>query len=271
MVNSWKNLPQEPQLNKQKIKRLVIYYVILGIFLLAFSFLGWVLFKTIDVSGQRLEQFKFTSDGMLTEDWFKTVISLPWNEQLMKIDLKDLQQKTLQYSQVESVEIIREFPSCIKVKIHEKKACAKILLLNSGKRKLFLISSKGEIFSPIAYTRNMLVRLPNLSGLHKDIFVNKKIIHFDAIANFISTLQTEAPDVYEHMQSISLKHFDPALDKNWWILEVHLKGGLIAVVPIVNLSEALKKWRLIFNNLSLQQRISLKKIDLSLSHPILTF
>lgn len=270
-ANSWKNLPQEPQFNKQKLKRLIICYAIVCIFLIIFSFLGWILLKTINSSTQRLEQFQFTSDGVLTEDWFKTVISLPWNEQLMKINLKDLKQKILQYSQVESVEVIREFPSCIKVEIHEKKACAKILLLNNGKRKLFLISSKGEIFSPIAYTRSMLTILPNFSGLHKGLFANKKLIHFDAIANFIKILQTEAPDVYEYMQSISLKHFDPALDKNWWILEIHLKGGLIVVMPIINLSEALQKWKLIFNNLSLQQKASLKKIDLSLSHPILTF
>ena len=90
-------------------------------------------------------------------------------------------------------------------------------------------------------------------------------------AKSIKQLQMEIPDVYDRMSSLSLQHFDPSLEEKWWILDLHLKDGLIATMPIRKASEAFRKWKLIFKNLPYHQRISLKKIDLSLSHPTLSF
>ena len=270
-TNSWQHLPQDPQFNKQRFKRKLLNYSLLGLVVVASLGLGWCLFKTIDSSTQRLEQVKFSSDGMLTEAWFYKTIPLPWKEQLMKVDLSKLQMEILQYSQVKSVEIMREFPSCIHVHIHEQKACAKILLSQKGKRKLLLITSDGKLFSPVGYKKAVLMVLPTISGLHKSLLAQQKIVQFEAIAQFVKQLQIEVPDVYDRITSISLKHFDPSLDEKWWILELHLKGGLIATMPIMKASEAFQKWKLIFKNLSQQQKASLKKIDLSLSHPTLSF
>jgi len=270
-TNSWQHLPQDPQFNKQRFKRKLLrccFCVLVAIISIG---VGLYFFRSIDRSVQRFEQIKFSSDGMLTEAWFCKTIPLPLKEQLMKVDLPQLQQEILRYSQVESVEIMREFPSCIQVHIHEKKPCAKILLSQKGKRKLFLITSNGSLFSPIGYTRNILAVLPTVSGLHKGVLDQQKIVRFEVIAQFLKQLQAEAPDVYDRMSSISLKHFDPALEEKWWILDLHLKEGLVATMPVMKASEAFRKWKLIFKNLSQHQKISLKKIDLSLSHPMLTF
>lgn len=270
-TNSWQHLPQDPQFNKQRFKRKLLRYGFLCFIAIASIGVGRYFLKTVDGSIQRLEQVKFSSDGMLTEAWFLNTIPLPWKEQLMKVDLAQLQQEILQYSQVEAVEIIREFPSSIHVHIHEKKACAKTLLSQKGKRKLLLITSQGEFFAPIGYTRSILMVLPTISGLHKGLLANQKIVQFEAIAQFIHLLQMEVPDVYDRMSSLSLRHFDPSLEEKWWILDLHLKGGLIATMPIMKASEAFRNWKLIFKNLPQQQQTSLKKIDLSLSHPTLTF
>jgi cell division septal protein FtsQ len=269
--NSWQHLPQDPQFNKQRFKRNLLCYGLWGLIAIISVGVGWYFIKTLESSVQRLEHLKFSSDGMLTEAWFHKTIPLPWKEQLLKVDLPKLQQEILRYSQVEAVEIMREFPSCIQVHIHEKKACAKILLSQKGKRKLLLITSDGKLFSPIGYPRSVLAILPTVSGLHKGLLEQQKIVQFEAITQFIKKLQTEAPDVYDRMSSLSLKHFDPSLEEKWWILELHLKGGLIATMPILKASEAFHKWKLIFKNLSQQQKTSLKKIDLSLSHPTLSF
>lgn len=270
-TNSWQNLPQEPQFNKQRFKRKLLRCGFWGIILGVAFCLGWYFFKTLGNSVQCMEQFKFSSDGMLTETWLQKTIALPWKEELMKIDLAKLQQEIMQYSQVESVEIIREFPSCINIHIHEKKACAKVLLLQKNKRKLFLIDANGKLFLPIGYSKSILAVLPNLSGLHKGLWGQQRIIRFDVIAQFIKTLQTEVPDVYDQMTFVSLKHFDPSLEEKWWILELKLKGGLMVTVPILKAEEAFHKWKLIFKNLSQQQKTSLKYMDLSLSHPTLSF
>ncbi len=270
-TNSWQHLPQDPQFNKQRFKWKLLRYVFFCFIAIASVGLGWYFLKNIDASVQHLEHVKFSSDGMLTETWFRSTIPLPWREQLMKVDLVRLQQEILRYSQVEAVELIREFPSSINVRIQEKKACAKILLSQKGKRKLLLITLDGKLFSPIGYTRSLLAVLPTVSGLHKGLLEQQKIVQFEAIAQFIKQLQMEAPDVYDRMSSLSLKHFDPSLEEKWWILELHLKSGLIATMPVMKASEAFRKWKLIFKNLSQQQKTSLKKIDLSLSHPTLTF
>lgn len=270
-TNSWQHLPQDPQFNKQRFKRKLLRCSFCVLVVMISIGVGWYFLRSIDSSVQRLEQIKFSSNGMLTEAWFRKTIPLPWKEQLLKVDLYKLQQEILRYSQVGAVEIMREFPSCIQVHIHEKQPCAKILLSQKGKRKLLLIASNGSLFSPIGYTKSILAVLPTVSGLHKDVLNQQKIVQFEVIAQFLKQLQTEAPDIYDRMSSLSLKHFDPALEEKWWILDLHLKGGLVATMPVMKASESFHKWKLIFKNLSQQQKTSLKKIDLSLSHPTLTF
>jgi len=270
-TNSWQHLPQDPQFNKQRFKRKLLRCGLYALILMISMGVGWYFIRSIDNSVQRLEHLKFSSNGMLTEAWFRKTIPLLWKEQLLNVDLSKLQQEILRYSQVEAVEIMREFPSCIQVHIREKKPCAKILLSQKGKRNLLLIASDGSLFSPIGYTKSILAILPTISGLHKGLWEQQKIVQFGAIAQFIKQLQTEVPDVYDRMSSLSLKQFDPKLDEKWWILDLHLKGGLVATMPVMKASEAFRNWKLIFKNLSQQQKTSLKKIDLSLSHPTLTF
>ena len=117
-TNSWQHLPQDPQFNKQRFKRKLLRYTLWSFVTLAGLCLGYYFLKTIDNSVQRLERIKFSSDGMLTEVWLQKTIPLPWKEQLMKVNLVKLQQAILQYSQVEKVEIVREFPSCIHIHKH---------------------------------------------------------------------------------------------------------------------------------------------------------
>ena len=136
-TNSWQNLPQEPRWTKQRVRTLSLRCCF-TLLLIVVGSLAIILWQP-QVQTQPLQQLSYATDGVLTEAWFMEHIPVPWQKDLLSIDLEKLQRSILQFSQIKSAEIQRQFPNALKISLIERKPCAKLLIAYKGQRKLFLV------------------------------------------------------------------------------------------------------------------------------------
>lgn len=268
-TNSWQNLPQEPRWTKQRIRTLFFrcFFPCLIIVIIAIAGTLW---KPGDRT-QPLKKLIYTTDGVLTESWFVEHIAIPWQRELLSIDLENLQKCALQFSQIKTTEIQRQFPNTLKISIIERKPCAKIAAVVKGQRKLLFVDESGHLFKPICYKKDVVHQLPTLTDIPANLFSKGNITGFAAISKLLIFLKNNAPDLLQHTQYISLKHFDPFLEKKWQIVDIRLQARFTLQFPIHAMSDGLKKLKAILRSLSNQQRESLKKINVALTHPVIEF
>lgn len=268
-TNSWKNLPQEPRWTKQRILGVLLrcFLCLLGAGIILFLSLLW---KTKEQT-QPLQKLLYTTDGLLTETWFVEHVAVPWNQALLSVDLEKLQKCILQFSQIQNVEIQRQFPNTLKIALVERKPCAKIGIKFKGQRKLLLVDSAGYLFNPLCYKKNIIQQLPTLADIQTSLFVKNAIVGFSAISELLNFLQHNAPDILQHTRYISLKHFDPLLEKKWQTVDLKLQARFIIQFPLYSMADGLKKLKAIMHALTPQQRKSLKKINVALTHPTIEF
>ena len=249
--NSWQNLPQEPRWTKQRFRWLCLrccLWLALG---MAAIFV--VTFWKSRVQTQPLQQLVFSTDGVLTESWFVEHVPIPWQKELLSIDLEKLQKHILQFSQIKMCEIQRQFPNALKLSLIECKPCAKVAIAYKGQRKLFLVDETGKLFKPINLKKEFIRQLPTLADLAGNLFSKNNIVGFPALSELLLFLKNNAPDLLQHAQYISLKHFDPFLEKKWQVIDIRLRSKFTIQFPLQDMEEALKKLKAILRSLSDQQ------------------
>lgn len=268
-LNSWKSLPQEPRWNKQKIQRLSLRFLLF--FLLASAFCGVAFFFHPSAQTQPFKTLFFSTNGVLTEGWVKSHISMPWGKNLLSINLEDLQTHFLKYNQIQRVDIAREFPDTLKITLHERTACGKLLVSQNGKKALRLISDEGYIFSPVGYKKEMLRLLPTISHVPHRLIVQNEISGFCLVSKLIEFLKENASDLLQSLRCISLQNFDPFLQARWRLIDLEVRNKFTVVFPLEAPDKALNKLKSILKALSKKQRISLKKINVALTAPTIEF
>ncbi len=267
--NSWQHLPQEPRWSKQRLRSVFLKLLCMG-FVVALI-VGIGLFFTPRVPVQPLEQLKFSTNGVLDKAWLVNHVTLPWKQSLLSIDLEKLQQQILKFTQIESVNLCRDFPNTLEITLKEREAFAKLLLKNGKQSRLGLVDKNGNIFSPIKYQREVLKIYPILTGVSKKIVANNQIIGFSDIVYLLNVLKEKSPDLYAAISRVSLKHFDPFLEKKWRIVDVEIGKSWVITFPLQTPEVALNNVSVILKSLSVQQRKMLKKMNVSLTHPTVEF
>ena len=264
-TNSWQNLPQEPRWTKQRVRWICLRSCLFFLIVIAVALMV-TLWKS-KVQTQPLQQLSFSTDGILTEAWFVDHIRIPWQKELLSIDLEKLQKHILQISQIRTCEIQREFPNTLQIALIERQPYAKVAIAYKGQRKLLLVDESGKLFNPINYKKDFIRQLPSLAEIPNNLFSKGRIVGFPAISELLTFLKNNAPDVLQHAQYISLKHFDPYLEKKWQVVDIRLRAKFTIQFPLQAMEEGLKKLKAILRSLSNQQRKSLKKINVALTHP----
>lgn len=263
--NSWQNLPQEPRWTQQRLRWLCLRCCLFFLLIISGA-LAITLWKS-RIQTQPLQQLHFSTDGTLTESWFVKHVRIPWRKGLLSIDLEKLQKSILQFSQIKTCEIQRQFPNALKISLIERKPCAKIAIVYKSQRRLFFVDESGKLFKPINHKKDFVRQLPTLAMISTNLFSKGSIVGFSAISELLDFLKNNAPDLLQHAQYISLKHFDPCLEKKWQVVDIRLRAKFTIQFPLQSMEEALKKLKAILRSLSHQQRKSLKKINVALTHP----
>ena len=220
---------------------------------------------------QPLEQVFFSTDGVLQKNWFLANVKVPFGEGLMAIKLNDLQRRFLQYKQIKEVEIAREFPNALRIQVKEHRPCAKVLLVKNGKRSVGLVSTEGVIFEPVQYDRQQIAGYPTLSDVPKTLMQDGKIVGFRSVFRLLQFLNFNAPDVFQAVRGLSLRHYDPFLERKWQSIEFDIGGTWTLVFPIEQPEVALAKLRSILRSLSPHQRKNLRRLNVAATRPTVEF
>ena len=267
---SWKSLQQKPRWTGQRVRRVVwraglIFGIFLGV--------GFGLWRAVGRSKtiQPLEQIYFSTDGVLQKKWFLSHIRVPFGDGLMSVDLEELQRRCLSYKQIREVCVVREFPNALRIQLKEHQPCGKLLISQNGKRSIGLVSKEGMVFEPLQYDRQKLKTLPTLSDVPTALLKNGKIVGFSTVFGLLRFLNSRAPDIFQTVRGVSLKHFDPFLEKRWQSIELDIGGIWTLVFPVEHPEAALEKVRSILRALSPQQRKNLRRLNVALTRPTVEF
>jgi len=264
-MNSWENLPQKTKANKQQIYFYVKIFATLAFFALI------IVFSNPTDPVQVFRYLKFETNGVIQKNWFIEYLDLPKNKNLLSIDLIYLREYILKISQVESVELCRKFPNTLVITLKEHIPCAKLLLKNDSGNKLGLVDLKGNIFLPLGYDKEILKLYPTVSEISEKIMRKNKIIEFDKVSELINRVKDQYPDLYAHINNVSLKNFDPFLEAKWQTVEVKIEKNLRIIFPIQKQKIALEKLGNILHSLTPQQQKTLKLINVALTNPTVEF
>lgn len=267
---SWKSLPQKPRWTGQRVRRALWRA---GMVIGLITGMGFVLWRTIEKTEiiQPLEQIYFSTDGVLQKNWFLKNVKVPFGEGLMTIDLNNLQRCCLQQRQVKSVRIAREFPNALRIQVEEHQPCAKVLLSKNNRRSVGLVSEEGVIFEPLQYGRQKLATYPTVADVPKTLMKDGKIVGFRSVFRLLQFLNSNAPDVFQAIKKLSLRHFDPFVDTKWQSVEFDIGGTWTLVFPIEQPEAALAKLRSILRSLSPQQRKNLRRLNVAATRPTVEF
>lgn len=268
-LNSWRSLPQEPRWNKQKLRRLGVRMLV--VVLLASVFCAISFYFHPHSQPQPFKKLVFSTNGILTEAWLKSHLSMPWGKDLLSINLEKLQTRILRYHQIKAVDISREFPDTLKITLTERTACSKIFVLKDSEKSIRLISKEGFIFPPVGYKKEMIRLLPTISNIPQKLIIKDEILGFCFISEMIDFLKENAKDLLLNLRCISLQNFDPFLQKHWHCVDLELRNSFTIVFPLASPEKALNKLKSILNALSKKQRNSLRKINVALTAPTIEF
>ncbi len=267
---SWKSLQQKPRWTRQRVRKVLLRAGILLGLIVVICFGLWRTIEKTDII-QPLEQVFFSTDGVLQKNWFLANVKVPFGEGLMAVDLKALQRRCLQQRQVKSVHIAREFPNALRIQVKEHQPCAKVLLSKNGKRSVGLVSEEGVIFEPLQYGRQQLAGYPTVADVPKTLMKDGKIVGFRSVFRLLQFLNSNAPDVFQAIKKLSLRHFDPFLKKKWQSIEFDIGGTWTLIFPIEQPEAALAKLRSILRSLSPQQRKNLRRLNVAATRPTVEF
>lgn len=248
-------------------KRIRLYWALLGIVCCLIVVIGWMgQCKAV----QPFRKIVYTTNGVINKHWFCTNIKLPVGQNLLSIDLSDLQQQILQYSQIESVTLVREFPNTLRVNINERKPFARMIVTQKKKRVWGCVSEDGSIFLPIQQGTEAFKQCVLLVDIPKTILKQQRIVGFADVVQVIRCLQ-QVPEFFLSIKSISLKHFDPYLARRWQTIELRMTGDWILVFPIDRPEEALNKTQMLLKSLSPEQWHTVRRVNMSLTAPTIEF
>ena len=134
-----------------------------------------------------------------------------------------------------------------------------------------LVSEEGVIFEPLQYGRQQLATYPTLSDVPKTLMKDGKILGFRSVFRLLQFLNSNAPDVFQAIKKLSLRHYDPFLERKWQSIEFDIGGTWTLVFPIEQPEAALAKLRSILHSLSPQQRKNLRRLNVAATRPTVEF
>ena len=133
------------------------------------------------------------------------------------------------------------------------------------------ITAEGHIFLPIRYTLKDMETYPMIIHVPQKLLRDGQIFGFQSIDETLRALRSHFQTLGLKTRAVSLKHFDPFLEKQWQTIDLWMSGNWVLTFPIQNPPLALKKLQWIFQSLSDEQRQCLQRIDVSLTRPTIRF
>ena len=215
-----------------------------------------------------VRQIQFSSDGVLTHQWFSRWFGPLRKRSLMDIDLEELHHALVEEEQIDGAQISRIFPDKLIVTITEKHPLL-VVRLRDKERGLadWLISADGAIYRGEGYSKSRLSSLPSLRISAGQLKTNSEADGFEKlsgiprVAPLLELARRDYPDLYRSWRVVSYERPGDS-DPGAHILVESKKVGKIRFSPS-GFAAQMKRLRYLLTEPRFSQSRFVRSIDLS--------
>ena len=182
------------------------------LFATGLSALIWVVFLEKEMGGETLKfsgsavpikQIQFSSDGVLSHQWFARWLGPVRQKSLLDIDLEELHTELLREEQITGAQISRVFPANLVVRIKERHPVL-VLRLKDKKTgfKDWFVSADGSVYRGEGYSNSRISTLPSLKVSPADLKLDatgkgfQKLSGIPYVAPLLELARRQYPDFY---------------------------------------------------------------------------
>ena len=157
----------------------------------------------------------FSSDGVLTEAWFKEHFASVLPPDLRKIEVRGLKESLEAKGQVAAAAVTVSLPSTLQVVLEEREPILRLRVRGlDGNPQTLLIARDGTVYEGAHYPEETLRRLPGVAGLRvrrtQEGFVPIEGLH--NVAVLLDYAKERLPALYRHWRVVDLSDWDPELN-----------------------------------------------------------
>jgi len=247
------------------------------LFATGLSALIWVVFLEEEMGGETLKfsgsavpikQIQFSSDGVLSHQWFARWLGPVRQKSLLDIDLEELHAELLKEEQITGAQISRVFPAKLVVRIKERHPVL-VLRLKDKKTgfKDWFVSADGSVYRGEGYSNSRISTLPSLKVSPADLKLDasgegfQKLSGIPYVAPLLELARRQYPDFYRDWSIISYDR-PSENDPGAHILVQSKKVGRIRFAPSGYASQ-LRRLRYLLTEPRFSQSHFVRSIDLS--------
>ncbi len=237
----------------------------------------WLVFVEKDSGGETLKfsgsavpikQIQFSSDGVLSHQWFARWLGPVRKMSLLDIDLEELHTELLREEQITGAQISRVFPAKLVVRIKERHPVL-VLRLKDKKTgfKDWFVSTDGSVYRGEGYSNSRMSTLPSLKVSPADLKRDatgegfQKLSGISYVAPLLELARRQYPDFYRDWSIISYERPSEE-DPGAHILVQSKKVGRIRFAPTGYASQ-LRRLRYLLTEPKFRQSQFVRSIDLS--------
>ena len=253
------------------------FSLLTALFAAGLSALIWVVFLENEMGGETMKfsgsavpikQIQFSSDGVLSHQWFARWLGPVRQKSLLDIDLENLHAELLREEQITGAQISRVFPAKLVVRIKEKYPVL-VLRLKDKKTgfKDWFVSADGSVYRGEGYSNSRISTLPSLKVSPEDLKLDvtgegfQKLCGIPYVAPLLDLARRQYPDFYRDWSIISFDRPSED-DPRAHILVESKKVGKIRFAP-TDYASQLRRLRYLLTEPRFRQSQFVRSIDLS--------
>lgn len=220
-----------------------------------------------------VRQVSFTSNGVLTRDWFLRTQRELMGKPLMEVDLQAVKRTLLANGQVREAVAAINLPDRLEIRIAERQPIlrARLAMPDGRVDRDWLIASDGVIFKGQLYPAKTMANLPFLAGLRfsrqGDGFA--PLTGMEVVAECLEALRARLPEVYSSLRYVDCRKFagDPG-QRDACLILASSQWGEIRLLPR-NFEGQFDRLREILTRLPAQENPAVQRIDLTVTDQVI--
>jgi hypothetical protein len=180
----------------------------------------------------RLERIEFSTDGVLTRDWFLARYPDLPRSPLLAFDLHAMKADLESHGQVAGAHLAVQLPTTLRVTLQEREPVLRARVAGpDGRAQVLLVARDGTVYAGERYPRDALLRLPGLTGVTLQRAGDRylPIAGMPLVASLLDDARRRLPGESRDWQLVSLARLRQPASLPGSRIEIHSRDGRVLV------------------------------------------
>jgi len=220
-----------------------------------------------------LREITFETDGFLTREWLAAFSPVEGETDQRDINIFDLKNTLESQGQVLSATVERVLPDGLRIVLQEHKPSLRLKITGAdGDPAVLLVSSTGHVYSGFGYPRDILERLPFLTG--KPLVASsgseqwEPIVEAQEVSALCQLASRQYPHLYKNWRYISCAEYNGRANEPGAVIRVVTKEGYEIFFPPTDFGERLRQLSIVEQKSLEEGKRPLAYIDLTADHQV---